>query len=164
MNSLVLTDTKEEDKADGILSALSELAYAMPSPKAQAEPQKKRRKSRFFFVLSDSIYTEVQKRSSITRRKELVPIDHEIEARLKGYRKEAPSKIEANIEAVREFFLKEVGPLTMAGSAGATQAQQVVQRLLNTEVDGTLFAKFDRMSATAANIKMSKFIARYYGL
>jgi len=163
INDLVLTDKQAEDNEDQALAAISELAYAAPE-ELTVEHEEKRFKSRFFFVLSESVHKEVERNRGKFQKKELVVIDAEIDKRVKSYRKEAPNKIAGNINAVREFFLQEIGPLTLAGSAGTIQAQQVVQRMLNTEVDGTQFSKFERMSAEAVNIRMAKFIAKYYSL
>lgn len=165
-SSLILTDKEGEDQQDDILAALSEMAYAT-TPKRDrliVVDEKKRHKSRFFFVLSDSIAKEVQKAKKKVAKKELDHIDTEVEARLKQLKKVMPKELEANIKEVREFFLTEIGPRTLAGGAGSVQARAVVQRLLGSEIDGTQFAKFERMSHEAVNIRMAKFIARYYGL
>jgi hypothetical protein len=163
-SSLILTDKAGEDRADDLLAALSEMAYATTPRKDVVIKKEKRFKSRFFFVLSDSIADEVEKSKKKVVKKELDHIDDEVETRLKELRRKMPKELEANIKAVREFFLTEIGPRTLAGGAGSVQAKEVVQRLLGTPVDGTQFAKFERMSHEAVNIRMAKFIARYYKL
>ncbi len=159
---LILTDAEGEAQADELLAALSDLAYATPTTH-QPEIVRKH-KSRFFFHLSSSLADDVQRRRKKVKPKVMVHIDQEIEKRLKDYKAEIPEPLAANILAVREFFLTRIGPRSMASGAGSTQAKQVVQRLLNTEIDSTQFDKFERMSHEAVNLVMAKFIARYYGL
>lgn len=160
---LILTDKEGEDQADDMLAALSEIAYATPQHR-EAAPKKKRFKSRFFFVLSASIVDEAKSRAHKVKPKQVEYVDAEIDTRVKTLRKDMPKDLEARIETVREFFLREIGPRTLAGGAGSVQARSVVEKLLNTQVDGTQFAKFERMSHEAVNIRMAKFIAKFYGL
>lgn len=163
-NTLILTDLNEEEKADDIMAALSEMAYATPSKNKVVAKKERRFKSRFFFVLSDSIANEVGEAKRRLQPKKLDYIDDEIEARLKALKKVMPKELEAKIEAVREFFLTEIGPRSLAGGAGSVQAKAIVERMLNSPIDGTQFAKFERMSHEAVNMKMAKFIAKFYDL
>ncbi len=158
---LILTDTVGEEAADELLAALSDLAYSTPVTKT---PTKRKHTSRFFFRISRAVAVDVE-----AHKKRLVPkvmehIDAEVEKRLKTYKKEVPPTIATNIEVVREFFLNVIGPRSLASSAGSSQAREIVQRMLNTEVDSTQFDKFERMSHEAVNIIMAKFVAQYYGL
>lgn len=158
---LILTDTEGEAAADELLAALSDLAYATPVTQA---PARKKYQSRFFFKLSRAIAVDVEEHKKKLIPKVMEHVDAEVEKRLKTYKKEVPPTIASNIEAVREFFLNVIGPRSMASSAGSSQAREIVQRLLNTEVDSTQFDKFERMSHEAVNIIMAKFVAQYYGL
>lgn len=166
-SDLVLTDTKAEDAHDELLASLTDLAYAIPNDPDILNVRdigSKSKRSRFFFRLSDSIAADVKKRRNRLKPKKRVHVDDEISARLATYTAEAPAALVDNIDKVREFFLKQIGPRTLAGGAGVSQARDIVQRMLGTEIDGTQFVKFERMSHTAVSILMAKFIAKYYGL
>lgn len=159
-NNLVSLTKEEEEGADDLLSSLTTLAYEKARPVAKTD---RKFKSRFFFRIQ-SLGDELKIKAEKFKPRKLDHVDAEINKRLTSYKKEAPKKVERGIEAVREFFLKEIGPKTLAGLAGSTQARDIVQRLLGTAVDETQFNKFERMSHEAVNIKMAQFLARYYGL
>lgn len=161
-SDLILTNVAEEKVADDLLAALSDLAYATPGA-VQSQPKRKH-KSRFFFTLTKSMSSSIDGRVRKFKPRQMVHIDEEVEKRLKVYKDEMPQVLTQNIDQVREFFLTVVGPRSLAGGAGAGQAKEVVQRMLNTEIDGSQFDKFDRMSRAAVNIVMAKFVAQYYGL
>lgn len=164
-SNLILTDQAQEDAADELLAALSDLAY--PREKDElviVDSQPSKFKSKFFFKPTKSLTEEVDKRKDSFKKKKLVHVDDLVTKRLKDYKKTMPDELEGNIEAVREFFLKVIGPKALAGSAGISQARDIVQRLLGSEVDSTQFVQFDRMSREAISILMANFIAEYYEL
>lgn len=156
--------TNEETQAsDDFISALSTVAYA-GTPELDIVDDVRRGRSRFFFKVTPSLSQHVRQRAVKLKPKKLQHVDQVITDRTKAYKREIPDQLSANMERVREFFLKVLGPKTLAGAPGSQQARQVVQRLLNTEVDGQAFAKFDRMSETAVSLVMARFVASYYGL
>lgn len=158
---LVPMTKQDEDVHDEVLASLSQLAYSSATIKPKV---RKKRHSRFFFRINPSFAQEVKAKKQSVLPKKLQPIDSEVDNRVATYKKELPAELSGNIDAVREFFLRDIGPLSLATSAGATQAMEVVKRLLNTDVDSTQFEKFERMSHAAVNLKMARFIARYYKL
>lgn len=160
--ALILTDVAQEEAADELLAALSDLAYSTPS--TTVIEAKKKHKSKFFFFPTESLDTHVKKQSHKLKAKKLIHVDDEIHKRLKGYKTEIPPELSTNIESVREFFLTIIAPRSLSSGAGASQAKEVVQRLLDTEIDGSQFDKFERMSHAAVNMVMAKFVANYYGL
>lgn len=162
-SDLILTDAAAEKEADDLLLALTDLAYSSPNPLEVKDSTRKFR-SRFFFKLSKSFASEIKQQKQNVKRKKLVPVDIDLKLRLKDYKKDIPQEVKRNMLNVREFFLTQIGPLTLAGGAGAGQAKEIVQRMLNTAVDGTQFDKFERMSHEAVNLRMARFIAKYYGL
>jgi hypothetical protein len=91
-------------------------------------------------------------------------IDAEVESRLLTYRKEMPDILRNKVEKVREFFLTEIAPLTLASGGGNSQSREVVQRLLDTDVDTAMFARFENMVNRAATIKMAEFTLEYFQL
>ena len=161
-NALVPVSEEELASEDALLASLSDIAYSTVTPEAKETP--KIRKSQFFFRLSRSFADEVEAKKKNFIPKQLVHIDAEVERRLKSYKQQVPSELAHNIDQVREFFLQEIAPITMAVGAGTSQALEVVRRLVKSDVDGTQFEKFERMTAFAVDIKMARFIARALGL
>ena len=149
----------ELDNDDSILSSLSNIAYSDKS----SNVVNRTRNSRFWFRI-ETTKEMVEVKKEVMVKKALTNIDQEVESRLVGYRKELSPELKTNIEKVREFFLTEVAPLTLASSAGSIQSQQVVQRLLDSDVDSQIFARFDNMVNRAATLKMANFVASYFGL
>lgn len=175
VNHLLLTDTKKEDEADDLLASLTSIAYKTPQPEVEEkvkEPKKKLKKkpvkeNRFFYNPTLSFDDEITRR----KRKKGKPnetavtlLDREVEDRRKTYAKELPTALVDNIENVREFFLQEIGPLALAAQAGTTQAGQVLQRTLNTELNEIPFVQFEHMVRKASAIKMARFVAKYLDL
>lgn len=162
-NNLVPATEEELDNADSMLASLTDIAY---STATEDKPVvvKERRRSRFFFRLSPSFSEEVKNKQKAFSPKQLTHVDHQIEKRLKSYEKEIPSELEVNIGRVREFFLKEIAPISLAANAGSMQAMEVVKRLLGSNIDETQFEKFERMAAKAVEIRMARFICREFGM
>lgn len=162
-NNLVPIADEQLDVADSLLASLTDIAYAT-NPEEKKVVVKSERRSRFFFRLTPSFAEEVKSKQLVFTPKEIIHIDHEVEKRLKNYKLEMPHTLEQNIEEVREFFLREIAPVTLAAGAGASQALEVVRRLVGSDIDGTQFEKFERMAAKAVDIKMARFVARQFGL
>lgn len=140
---------------------------ALPRKKKKAKPLNSTRKSRFFFKITESFEDEMSRRQrelEASRDPGMVSLDAEVDERRDRYIKELPPRLQRNIVNVREFFLKEIGPLTLAGSAGTTQAREVIQRTLNAPVNEQPFAQFERMLGAANTLKMARFITKYAGL
>jgi hypothetical protein len=174
VNHLLLTDVKKEEEADDLLASLTSIAYKTPQSEAEPPPvespkkkAKEKKSNRFFYSPTMSFDEEVTKRKKRkgNRHESVVTIlDREVEDRRKTYSKELPKTIKDNIENVREFFLQEIGPLALAAQAGTTQATQVMQRTLNTEINTVPFVQFENMVSKASSIKMARFVAKYLGL
>lgn len=161
-NALVPVSDEELANEDALLASLSDIAYStLPQTPIK---NVKVRKSRFFFRLSKSFADELETKKKTFVPKQLVHIDAEVEKRLKSYRAQVPSELAHNIDRVREFFLQEIAPITMAAGAGTSQALEVVRRLVKSDVDGTQFEKFERMMALAVDIKMARFVSRELGM
>lgn len=170
VNHLLLTDVKKEEQDDDLLSSLTNIAYATPQPLIEQSKHvkntKTNRKSRFFFTPTESFSAEVNRSKKAVKKPNtaLTVLDAEVESRQKAYSKELHDALKFNIETVREFFLSEIGPLTLAAQAGTVQASQVMQRVLNTEIDSQIFLQFERMVGKASTLKMARFIAKYLEL
>lgn len=160
----------EEKEADDLLSALTVIAHNIETkPKAikkkKVVKKESKFRSRFFYRPTNSLSQDVAAlKKNNAQRSSVDLIDEEVTRRLAQYDKELPDSLRENLEAVREFFLQELGPLLLGAQAGTTQAQEVVKRLLNANVRTEPFIQFERMLNTAASIKMAKFIASYTSL
>lgn len=165
-DNLILTQPEEEQAADDLLASLSTLAFSSPTAPelVVTDESSTTYKSRFFFKPSVSFNQEVENRKQDFKPTALDHVDSVVEGRLSTYKKEMPVALSANIETVREFFLTQIAPLTLASVAGTSQAQDVVQRLVGSAVDGTVFDKYDKMLRSAINISMARFITQYLGL
>lgn len=121
------------------------------------------RKSRFWFKL-ESLKATTEKRKVAFAKKVLEHADHEVENRFKTYNKEIPKELKANMATVREFFLSNVAPLTLATTGGTDQAHKVIKRLIKADVDTALLSKFENMANRAATVKMALFVLSYFDL
>jgi hypothetical protein len=117
-------------------------------------------KSRFFFVLDDTMDQHKEK----YKPKKLIHVDADLDERATLYRKEMTPELKSKIERIREFFLKDIAPLTMASAGGALQAQKVVERYVDGKVDTTMVSSFDQMVQRAARIKLSHFVLDLFEL
>jgi hypothetical protein len=136
---------------------------APEAPKKKKKTTKSRR-SRFFYRPTQSFDESLNATKKVVAPHALSLITEEVEIRKSAYSDELPVALQSNIERVREFFLNDLGPLTLAVQAGTSQAREVVQRTLNAEVDNTQFAQFERMVATGSQLLMARYIAKYLGL
>lgn len=162
-NNLVPATNEELNAQDAMLASLTDIAYSSV-PENKPVIVRERHRSRFFFKLSKSFAETAKVGQKTFKAKDLTHVDHEVEKRLKDYRKEVPAELASNIDEVREFFLREIAPISLAANAGANQAMEVVKRMLGSDIDGTQFEKFERMAALAVDIKMARFIARQFGM
>ena len=148
------------DQEDSFLSALSNLA--LDTPKTQL---REGRNSRFWIRVGKSPSVDpLEAAKASVAPKKIEHVDQVVEDRLLTYRKEMPSILGSHIDLIREFFLTEIAPLTMASSGGALQSREVASRLLGTEIDSAIFSKFENMVSRAATLKMASFVIKYFDL
>lgn len=159
-NNLIGKGEKELVQEDKLLLSLTSLAYATPVVQPKV---KENRTSSFWFSL-ETTEQIVAKRKAALKSKEPEHIDAEVTKRLKTYEAEISPALKKRIKQVREFFLTEIAPLTLASSGGALQSKEVAQRMLDTEIDGAIFGRFDTMVNKAATIKLGLFVLKYFGL
>lgn len=138
---------------DALAASLGRLAYSIP--------KKVNRRSRFWFTM-DAPVLSVSKEEMAPKK--LEHIDSEIVDRLTLYQKTSPGIFQGNIEDVREFFLNEIAPKTLAVSGGTTQAAEVLRRLLDTDIDQSTAQRFTNMINRAATLRMAQFVVSYFGL
>jgi hypothetical protein len=163
---------KDEDAADSLLAAVMTIGRPLrevPKKKKnlvnqQWKTETKFKNSRFFYRPTQSLDDELEHRKQIATPKELDLVDQQVIDRSETYGKELPQKLDKNIEKVREFWLKNVAPLTLAAQAGSSQARDVVQRTLGAPIDGTPFLKFQKMLEQGLTIKMATYLVTYLGI
>jgi len=166
IETLVGASQAQLDHEDALTRGLLTVAYSDPAAPKAEKPKVSRfgtRQSRFWFRL-ETLTEETNRRKAQFKPKELEHIDSAVVARLRSFTKEIPLDLKTRIEQVREFFLKELSPLTMASSGGALQAKEVAERMFKTEVDQALFSRFDNMVNRAATIKVALFVKSYFDL
>lgn len=153
------------DQEDALTQGLLTVAYST----VPAEPVKKkvsrfgRRESRFWFRL-ESEHEKLEARKATFQAPVLEHIDDAVTTRLKTFKKEVPEALRSGIEEVREFFLTEIAPLTLAAPGGTLQARDVAERMFSTTIDTGIFARFDNMVNCATTIKVARFVLAYFDL
>ncbi|BAG41667.1 hypothetical protein [Ralstonia phage phiRSL1] len=91
-------------------------------------------------------------------------IDQQVEERRKTYQQELRPVLDKNLTRVREFWLRDVAPLTLGAQAGSQQAKDVVQRALGVPIDESQFAQFEHMLHKGATLVLARYITRYLKL
>lgn len=171
---LILTDEEGEKQQDDMFARLSQIARPIgevPKKKKRVQVSKAKllkknpdRKSAFFFRPSASFDAEIRQQQEAAKPKKLKHADREIVQRTRKLRRELPPVLSQNIDEVRELFLQQIAPLTLAAQTGTVQARTVAQRLLKTEIGSQPFVQFERMVEVGTQIQMAKFVAKYMGL
>lgn len=151
----------EISQSDQLISTLSSPAKALTKPATPAV--NKNRKSRFWFKVETAEQFLAQRKVKLTKAP-IEHIDNEVQRRVKSYTKELAPSLQEKIELIREFFLTEIAPLTLAASGGTTQAREVAQRTLGIEIDSAMFSRFETMVNKAATLKLSKFVTELFCL
>jgi hypothetical protein len=161
-----VSDPADEARQDAVLSGLTNMAYS-GGKKPITRPVKNRRESNPFFYYRTESFSEavgIQKAAIKPQNEAMLHIDREVEDRLKTYEKELSDSLEKNIEAVREFFLTDIDPLSLGIQGGTAQVHSLMMRLLPDGIDTEQFTQFVHMAKQARKIKMANFIASYMGL
>jgi len=142
-----------------LLSSLTNLAYSV-TPKVAV---RKNRTSRFWFSLETTAqYVKDQQKN--LKPKAIEHVDQDVVDRVAIYKDELAPSLKQKIELIREFFLLEIAPLTLAASGGTTQARDVAQRTLGIDIDSAMFSRFETMVNKAATLRLSKFVATLFDL
>jgi hypothetical protein len=158
-------DPEDEARQDAVLSGLTNMAYGGKKP--MMRPVRNSRESNPFFYYRTESFAEavgIQKATVEPQKQAMQHIDQEVEDRLKTYEKELSASLEGNIEKVREFFLKEVDPLSLGIQGGTAQVHSLMTRLFPDGIDTEQFVQFVHMAKQARKIKMANFITGYMGL
>jgi hypothetical protein len=159
-------DPEDEARQDSVLSGLTNMAYGGVK-KPITRPVRNRRENNPFFYYRTESFAEavgIQKASVEPQKQAMQHIDQEVEDRLKTYEKELATSLEENIEKVREFFLKEIDPLSLGIQGGTAQVHSLMTRIFPDGIDTEQFVQFVHMAKQARKIKMANFIAGYMGL
>lgn len=159
-------DPEDEARQDAVLSNLTNMAYS-GGRKPMTRPVRNRRENNPFFYYRTESFAEavgIQKAAVEPQKQAMQHIDQEVEDRLKSYEKELSTTLEQNIEKVREFFLKEIDPLSLGIQGGTAQVHALMTRIFPDGIDTEQFVQFVHMAKQARKIKMANFITGYMGL
>ena len=159
-NNLVGASQRELSAQDQLLSSLTNLAYAVPKT---TPARRKNRSSRFWFQI-ETTEALVKKNKKKLQAKAVEHIDQEVVQRSAEYKDELSPSLKDKISLIREFFLTEIAPITLAASGGTLQAREVAQRTLDIEIDSAMFSRFENMVNRAATLKLSQFVASLFNL
>ena len=159
--SVAVQDVKPSEMQASIDDMLSRVATPIAPVKAVAPTLKKRHRSRFFFSMFEDEIASL--------KREAVPVKPEPENKeaiqyAEALGKTLPPVLKENIVTVRDFFIKEIAPLTLALGAGASQASEAIKAVTGSEVELSTLVKFEKMAHHAVVIKMSHFIERFLKL
>ena len=157
---MTLEEAKRQDK---FLSQISRIAY-VPNKKSVASPVKSdsKYKSRFFFHVDDKDELSVIEDSVHAKPKE-EPINIEILKRSDAYSKELPASLKSAITQIREFFLKEIAPKSIALQGGLAQAKAVIEQQVG-EVDASEMAWAEKFAVHSAKLRVLRFIKELFEL
>lgn len=144
-------------KTDPLL-ALQQMAAPTPET-APVEKPTSRFKSRFFFRIGDDPELEFRKVPP-----KVEPVNAELVARTDALKKSFPRELSKHIDVVREFFLREIAPLTVSGIAGADQAHSILEGATGSDVDRSLQSTFQTMLTKAAHLRLAQFVGQYMSL
>lgn len=146
--------------ADLVAQQLGQIATAVPEEPVLTVGSGRKFKSRFFFVLDETL----EQRKEKFKPKKLEHVDTHIVKRAAEFKTNSSADLRDKIQKIREYFLSEIAPLAMASASGAQQAQQVIERYLDGKADTTLISNFEIMMMRAAKVKLSLFVLELFGL
>ena len=143
-------------------AALSQsVPTVVKSNKPPVSVPKAGRKSRFFFMVHDeslAAHKESFKPPAVEHVDKAV-VDH-----VKRVESKIPGLLSSNIEEIRQFFVDDLSPLTLAVGTGGDQAREVLKRVTGVEVSPEAFYRFEQMAHQAVLIRLSLFLEKFMGL
>lgn len=162
-SSLVGMTKEESEKRDKFLSQISRIARPV-SKENKVNPVKSdsKYKSRFFFKVTDVDEISIIE-SSVHAKSQEEPINTEIVHRSDKYAKELPSELRSSITKIREFFLKEIAPKSIALQGGLAQAKSVIEHQVG-EVDAPEMIWAEKFAAHSAKLRVLRFIKELFDL
>lgn len=155
----LIGDTTEKVKED-FLSRLGQIAYSKPVKKE--EPDTPLYNPRWFFTLPDD-YAEANKNDVGLEQLPQEPHNIELYQRLNSYKESIGDPVHSNMKAVSDYILNELSPSLLGFQAGTEEARAIIEQTVG-ELDNYLFNLLELMTREAVKLKLSKFIATYYGL
>lgn len=161
-NNLIGMTVEESEKRDKFLSQISRIAH--PVDKAKVNPVKSdsKYKSRFFFKVTDTDEISIIE-DSVHAKLQEDPINIEIVQRSDKYAKELPAELKSAIVKIREFFLKEIAPKSIALQGGLAQAKAVIEQQVG-EVDASEMMWAEKFAAHSAKLRVLRFIKSLFEL
>jgi hypothetical protein len=145
---------------DELLTVVARPVAAVRGSEPEVTPKSKRR-SRFFFKLPED---EMRELKALNAPKTVELDNAEFIAYAEALAVSLPPNVKLNLEKVRDFFIQEIAPLTLALSAGAEQAKAAIKVVTGSEVEPSTFQKFEKMAHLAVQLRMASFLEDYLAL
>lgn len=156
-----------QNLADALASSLTTVAASTPKSKPKEKEAKKlvtrKYNSSFFFSLKDE-YLEQERMRRMTEVKVLPSSTKAVVDASKELEKILPSRLEPNIEEVRDFFLHDLGPKTLASMSGLDEACAIIEQITGASVDRNTVDSFRRIMVQGSRLKMVQFVSKYLDL
>lgn len=139
-------------------ATLTSIAHSAGTPAIQ--PAIAQRRSRFFFILTED---DLAERKKAVAKKEVALVDEDLNRMELKVRTELPLELEKNANKIRDFFLRELSPRTLAIETGLNQAITILKRN-GVDVDQSVPLMFLRMAQEGSAIRLSRFLETYLEL
>lgn len=156
----LIGDSVEVESKDDFLSRLGHIAYA--KPKVEKTEDGLHFSSSWFFTLPED-YAEENKNTVGVESLPSEPENVELYRRLDSYRDSIGSPVQANMRVVSDYILNELSPALLGFQAGVEESRSIIEHTVG-ELDNYMFNLLELMTREALKLKLSKFIASYYGL
>lgn len=161
-NNTPVGDSDEAaEQQDKFLSRLSTIAYAKDSVVSKSNKASKY-KSEFFFHVDEEDEIQIIKDKVYAKEAE-EPVNTELILRSEKYADELPAELKDKIERVREFFLCEIAPISIALQGGLSQAKTIIEQQVG-EIDASEMMLAERFAAQSSKIRVMRFISDMFGL
>ena len=155
----VLIGDQDEVATDDFLFRLGQIAYAKPKPN---EDESVIYDSPWFFTLPED-YAESNKNDTGLQQLPEPPQNIELYKRMDNYRDSIANPVQVNMRVVSDYILNELSPALLGAQAGLEESRSIIEHTVG-ELDNYMFNLFELMTREALKMKLSKFVASYYGL
>ena len=155
-----LIGDQDEVATDDFLSRLGQIAYAKKS--APDTDESVIYDSPWFFTLPED-YADSNKNDTGLQQLPEPPQNIELYQRMDNYRDSIANPVQVNMRVVSDYILNELSPALLGAQAGLEESRSIIEHTVG-ELDNYMFNLFELMTREALKMKLSKFIANYYGL
>lgn len=147
---------------DKFLSQIARIAYVPKGKVSNPVKSDTKYKSRFFFHVDEKNELDVLE-ENLNKKIQEDPINIEILKRSDLYAKELPTSLKSDIIKIREFFLKEIAPKSIALQGALAQAKSVIEQQVG-EIDSSEMMWAEKFAAHSAKLRVLRFIKSLFEL